>query len=412
MKRRSPLAALWIVGGLLVLSFIVRSFVADVYRVESGSMEPTLYGGGTWGEWALVRYESMGDLERFDLAVTYTGSGTPIVKRVVGLPGETVQVQSGDLFVDGRRLPPEAPRPAPVVLFDGALHEAAEQFEWDDGTWTRAGDGWELDSRLEPDEDDAHLLRWRSAFDDGYLLPDGTRLAGTRPVGDGIVACELWLDDIAAAEGATVRLELREEGDLFRAAIELGTSTARAPDAAPRKISARARIERLSPEHLPETLALAELELASGTFTPLSFANVDNALVFAIGGTEPLVARYSENRVPAGPAVVPGVTVGTQVALGGDGLRARFKAIRIARDVSWIARGEFGVGRPLSLGPDEYFLLGDNSARSQDGRTLGPTQITAFLGRPQSIVWPRSRARSLLDDKWEPAGRRRTPLAH
>ncbi len=403
VKRRF-VGALWIVGSVLVALYLVRSFVADLYRVESGSMAPFLHGGDALGEWVLVRYGVPDDLERFDLVVTYEGSGKPVVKRVVGLPGETVQVSGGDLFIDRHRLAPETARPHPVTLFDSDLHEIADHFEWDSGSWSAPTDTaptWRLDTRDRDEASNDHLLRWRSSFDDGYLLPDGIRVAGTRHVGDGLVSCEVDVERMAGGHG-TLRLELRERGDLFRALLDLVGEDV-----------VRARIERHYPEHSPDAFepaleillhppeVLAEATIAlEASWTRLLFANIDNTLVLEVGDEPALVAEYIENRAPAGAAVVPGVTVGTQVALGGDGLAASFRSLRIARDTHWISRGDFAVDRPLSLGPSEVFLLGDNSAMSLDGRSFGATRLDAVLGRPHSVVWPRSRARSLRDERF------------
>jgi hypothetical protein len=43
---------------------------------------------------------------------------------------------------------------------------------------------------------------------------------------------------------------------------------------------------------------------------------------------------------------------------------------------------------PRRLGPDEYFVLGDNSAVSDDSRNWSDAQITSndFVGR---VVWRR-----------------------
>jgi signal peptidase I len=356
------------VGGLLALLFLLRSFVADVYRVESGSMAPFLHGGEAWGEWVLVSYGRPDDLERFDLVVTYEGSGKPVVKRVVGLPGETVQVRDGDLFVEGKRLPPEWARPAPIALYDVLVHGSLEEhFEWEPryGSFDAEALAWELDTVGEPESSEGHLLRWRASGGEN-------------------------------GRAGAIRLELRERGDLFRATLSVGGEPADGALAVP------ARIERLHPDHGVELLAEGVLAMRPGEPFPLTFANVDNFLVLSAKGGEPLVARYAENREPADLRVTPGVTVGTQVALGGDDLRARFRRIHVTRDLHWIPRGDFAVDRPLSLGPDEVFLLGDSSANSLDGRAYGATRIDAILGRPVSVLWPRSRARSLRDGLWRP----------
>ena len=45
----------------------------------------------------------------------------------------------------------------------------------------------------------------------------------------------------------------------------------------------------------------------------------------------------------------------------------------------------------IQLGHDEYFVLGDNSPRSLDGRFWGPLSRRAIIGRVTKIYWPAER---------------------
>jgi hypothetical protein len=88
------------------------------------------------------------------------------------------------------------------------------------------------------------------------------------------------------------------------------------------------------------------------------------------------------------------------VSFGVEAGRARFRAVRILRDFYYTDDGSFAVGShpedqnppaPVSLGPDDYFLLGDNSAASTDSRHFGPVKAAQILGRPVAVIWPRPR---------------------
>jgi signal peptidase I len=83
------------------------------------------------------------------------------------------------------------------------------------------------------------------------------------------------------------------------------------------------------------------------------------------------------------------------VALGADGPALEISAIRLARDVCYTAPpgvlGRWGVSQPVRLGKDEYFMLGDNSAVSDDSRSwsAGPgVGRAAFYGRPLAVFFP------------------------
>ena len=66
-------------------------------------MEPTFYTG----QRLLVNKigYTIGDVERFDTVVChYPGSDNYYVKRVIGLPGDTIEFSEGQLFVNSRPL--------------------------------------------------------------------------------------------------------------------------------------------------------------------------------------------------------------------------------------------------------------------------------------------------------------------
>jgi len=51
---------------------------------------------------------------------------------------------------------------------------------------------------------------------------------------------------------------------------------------------------------------------------------------------------------------------------------------------------------PITLGPDEYFLLGDNSPESLDSRHLGPIPREAIVGQVTRIIFPPWRIQELI----------------
>lgn len=55
----------------------------------------------------------------------------------------------------------------------------------------------------------------------------------------------------------------------------------------------------------------------------------------------------------------------------------------------------YGVGKPLKLGPDQLFVMGDNRNDSNDSRYWGPLDRTRLLGKVTDIIAPPERVRSL-----------------
>ncbi|MCZ6598096.1 MAG: signal peptidase I, partial [Planctomycetota bacterium] len=181
--RSAVVRTLWGLAGALLVVLLVKSFFADVYRVDSGSMRPTIFGGrdprggDPLDEHVVVRYGGAEDPERFDLVViARPGSDAPMVKRVAGVPGERVQITDGDLMIDGARLPPEALRPAPIAVFDDRWLDVADYFFFasgPDGPWKREEDSetaeteWLLDATGIAPMKDAGLMLFHKDLRDG-----------------------------------------------------------------------------------------------------------------------------------------------------------------------------------------------------------------------------------------------------
>ena len=51
----------------------------------------------------------------------------------------------------------------------------------------------------------------------------------------------------------------------------------------------------------------------------------------------------------------------------------------------------------VTLAPDEYFVMGDNSKLSFDSRFFGPVERDQFIGKAVRIIWPPDRIRLFLD---------------
>jgi signal peptidase I len=119
-RWRTP--ADWAITILIAVGvvLVVKGFIVNPYRIPSSSMEPTFHCTGQSGclgssndrvlanrfIWHFSDPER-GDVVVFDApeqAAQECGQAGTYVKRIVGLPGETVSAEQGVVFVDGERL--------------------------------------------------------------------------------------------------------------------------------------------------------------------------------------------------------------------------------------------------------------------------------------------------------------------
>jgi signal peptidase I len=127
LTRPGVLLVLVLVAALLT-GLVVRTFVLRPLTVSSTSMEPTLCPG----DLLLVDLwdPDIRDLERGDLVALRPGeSDVPVVKRVVGLPGDEVAIEDALLYVNGRLVDePYVDHKSIDALFYGPVVVPADRF--------------------------------------------------------------------------------------------------------------------------------------------------------------------------------------------------------------------------------------------------------------------------------------------
>ena len=109
-KKMSPLqeAVMWVVYliAVIIVSTLIVDFIAQRTGVQGSSMATTLEDGDN----VLVEKLSyrFGDPQRYDIivfpATDPEDAGSYYIKRIIGLPGETVQISGDDVYINGEKL--------------------------------------------------------------------------------------------------------------------------------------------------------------------------------------------------------------------------------------------------------------------------------------------------------------------
>jgi signal peptidase I len=131
-SQRPALGCLFEIVETLVLTaiifLVIQTFVAQPYQIRQQSMERSLEPG----QYVLVdkltpRFDSYkrGDVVVFNPPADWVQSdGTPFIKRVIGVGGDSVEVREGHVFVNGTQL--EEPY---VFQVDGVPQETSAGFD-------------------------------------------------------------------------------------------------------------------------------------------------------------------------------------------------------------------------------------------------------------------------------------------
>jgi len=356
------------------------------------------------------------------------GANTNYIKRLVGLPNELVSIAGGDIWTsrDGQpstiaRKPPHVMQAMLQVVHDSNFPASFMQTEGWPSAWTDWADTsvWKSEKnrrqftatcsagqsaslryqRFNPTSDDWKEVRLGMGVRKGVtpeLIKDfqayNAISQGGHWVGDLAVECTLE----SKSDSGLIILDLVDGGQQHFCSIDLADGTANLVAAS-------------------GVTAVATTPIRGKGSWEVMFTNVDDELRLFVDKklmpTATPVAWGSEikkesTRDPILEVVQPGSTVPSDLAPAGITVKAEdepvavvVSSIKILRDIFYI--GAVGFGRrgeirdepilEFPLEADQFFVLGDNSAASKDGRLWIDVHYVdrrLLLGRAISIVWP------------------------
>jgi len=312
-----------------------------------------------------------------------------LVKRVAGLPGESIQIRHGDVYADGqiqRKTLPQQ-RALAVLVHDANYRpgiDPAPPPRWQgtkNSRWISAGgrfahpqvSGKEADDWLEY----RHWQRVPGRRGEvrqgpvtdlcGYNQTQPRRQEDVHPVGDLLLSLRL----VKTIGRGRLVLRASDGVDEFRLAID--------PNGR--------RYEVLRGGQ-PVQGAAGELPPLGDGIT-LEVSLFDQQFLLAFDGRVAVTIPY-EPSWPGRQPTLPPLAIGSQGGLGGE-----ISDLRVYRDVYYThpigLHGNSGLDQPVRLAADEYYVLGDNSPISEDSRTWpgGPAVDAKLLvGKPLVVHFP------------------------
>lgn len=123
----------------MVIVLVIMHFIARPIGVIGSSMYPTLEEGEV-GLSDVIGYRLNG-LDRFDIAIIYVEQKDEyLVKRVIGLPGETVSYTDGRLYIDGEYVEEDFLKTEYAETYDGVFMEDVEEITLGEDEYFCLGD--------------------------------------------------------------------------------------------------------------------------------------------------------------------------------------------------------------------------------------------------------------------------------
>ncbi|MFH1748062.1 MAG: signal peptidase I [Planctomycetota bacterium] len=399
----------------LVLAFIFRAFMVEAFIIPTGSMAQGLMGAHTTRTCSACGWEydflpgrdcfcpnchlreplaaenaplkagdrilvhkwpfAIGGMfrpQRWDVIVFRCpfDPSENYIKRLVGLPGEAIEIIDGDLFIDGRiqRKTPAAQSQLWFLVFDQRFFPRRDTLAYDGPRWVADGrthdtTGWtNLDARviryqgLDDQQRSIHFRPgndWRY-FQDVYAYNRGTSRSPAPFVGDMRIVTEMTLQ---AGEGDCL-WELIRDDHRFAASVQRSGA-----------VALHLANQDGTWQHLLEA-ELPPFELQRPYV--IEFGHVDYQVYLKIDNRQILATTDAEYQPDRDALLHLQRTQPLQLRIASRALDLDLRGLRIDRDVYYTyVRGQTRrafPGNMFVLKPDEYFVLGDNSPFSQDSR--------------------------------------------
>jgi signal peptidase I len=387
--------------------------------------------------------------KRWDVVVFhYPDNATQnFIKRLVGLPGETVRISHGALWIrqgnDVKKPFEIARKPPPKLLatlqpvFDNDLTPAIRKHgwpaRWSGSDWTSsdgatfeaggkaAGEAWLRYRHLVPSFEQWHEMMQQGALQTPLRTslisdfvayntgreqyePPGAESLGMHWVGD--LAVECTLD--SHGDAGQVVFELVKGGRQFRCRIDLA--------------SGRAAFSISGPDTAAFRPTAATALSGRGSHRVM-FSNAEDQLLLWVDGSLVMFdAPTSYDSRVLGDQFPQAADLLSPAGIASQGADVTVSHLKLLRDNYYIAEKYPGRDRqpitdytdlspdladPLTwdrfrdvnqvefpLGPDQFFVLGDNSAQSKDGRLWGSdhwwVSRDLLIGKALFIYWPHS----------------------
>jgi len=343
----------------------------------------------------------LGEPRRWDVIVFAFDQWKNYIKRLVGLPGEKINLINGDVYVNGKiERKPEHPYIQDILwkkISDSSVVEGglSPVRAWKEPggkgvpAWQELADGrWSLNSSKSAEP---ALLEYQRALDN-YIPYNSLagRPRGTHSVGD----VKLSFTATPTTAGGWIGAEIRDGDWTFQLRLPTGKPTPGRPAVIERVVN-EPRSDVKNPRKLrhPGAPVFQEKEgisLELNTRSRIEIVNCDDCLVVRLDSEEIFSIKEAEGYISIPDVDNPPPEADRSqyyLRLLGSRVDANVEAIELHQDNYYTNDGA-GHSHSIQLEEDRFFALGDNSPSSSDGRVWGSVPADNMLGKALLVFWP------------------------
>lgn len=343
----------------------------------------------------------LGEPRRWDVIVFAFDQWKNYIKRLVGLPGEKINLINGDVYVNGKiERKPEHPYIQDILwkkISDSSVVEGGltPVRAWKEPggkgvpAWQELADGrWSLNSSKSPEP---ALLEYQRKLDN--YIPYNSLGGPSREhtVGD----VKLSFTATPTTAGGWIGAEIRDGNWTFQLRLPTGDKPAPGRPAVVERVVNEPRADVKNPRKLrhPGAPVFQEKEgisLKLNTRSLIEVVNCDDCLVVRLNSEEIFSIKEAEGYISIPDVDNPPPKADRSqyyLRLLGSRVDANVEAIELYQDNYYTNEGS-AHSHSIQLEEGRFFALGDNSPSSSDGRVWGSVPENNMLGKALLVFWP------------------------
>jgi len=287
------------------------------------------------------------------------------IKRLVGLPGEKLQIVNGDIYINDKiqRKPDSIQETLWLPVYNSRYQtkeDTTPTWVADSSAWTVNKESLVLNNVSDNNTHPSFVTFGRRISDqNGY-----NNRSGNSEMGD----IKIRFDATVAKGSKCLEIVLEKNSETFTAVIPTNDA------------NTKGYLKK------GESVVMEEdIHLQTGQKNRIAFSHVDNIISLSIDGKKTFVFDNDDGKPPEERPFDTSI-----IRLGGSQVHATFENIEIFHDIFYthLSAGTWGTTQPVQLGEKDYFMLGDNSRNSNDSRVWKFVPEKNIVGKAFFVFWP------------------------